>query len=83
MSRLKNLGRPIVPRPDHLEEQAAARVRKAEQLPPGEAKQHALKNAAQLRSYADMKRLLMPPARYALDQSKGIISCLPLHASGG
>ena len=45
---------------DHLEEQAAARARQAAQLPPGEARQHALKNAAQLRSYADMKRLLTP-----------------------
>ena len=41
---------------DHLEERAAASIRDAEQLPPGEARQHALKNAAQLRSYAAMKR---------------------------
>jgi hypothetical protein len=41
---------------DHLEQQADSRVREAAQLPPGEAQQHALKNAAQLRSYADMKR---------------------------
>lgn len=45
---------------DHLEEQAASRVREAEHLPPGEARQNALKNAAQLRTYADMKRLLVP-----------------------
>ena len=45
---------------DQLEEQAAARIRHAEQLPPGEARQHALKSAAQLRSYAAMKRLLAP-----------------------
>ena len=45
---------------DHLEEQAAARVREAAQLPPGEARQNALRNAAQLRTYADMKRLLIP-----------------------
>jgi hypothetical protein len=44
----------------HLEEQAATRIREAEQLPPGEARQHALNNAAQLRSYAAMKRLLVP-----------------------
>jgi hypothetical protein len=43
----------------HLEEQAAARIREAEQLPPGEARQHALNNAAQLRSYAAMKRLFV------------------------
>jgi hypothetical protein len=41
---------------DHLEQQADSRVREAAQLPPGEARQHALNNAAQLRSYADMKR---------------------------
>jgi hypothetical protein len=45
---------------DHLEEQADARIREAEMLPVGEARQNALKNAAQLRSYADMKRLLAP-----------------------
>lgn len=45
---------------DHLEEQANARIREAEQLPNGEARQNALRNAAQLRSYADMKRLLAP-----------------------
>ena len=44
----------------HLEEQAAARLRQAEQLPQGEARQHALKNAAQLQSYAEMKRKLLP-----------------------
>jgi hypothetical protein len=44
----------------HLEEQALARVSEAEQLSPGEARQHALNNAAQLRSYAAMKRLLVP-----------------------
>jgi len=45
---------------DHLEERAAAKLRDAEQLPPGAARQHALKNAAQLRSYAAMKRYLAP-----------------------
>ena len=44
---------------DHLQEQADARIREAEQLPDGEARQNALKNAAQLRSYANMKRLLV------------------------
>jgi hypothetical protein len=43
-----------------LEERAAARIREAEDLPQGQARQHALNNAAQLRSYADMKRLLAP-----------------------
>jgi hypothetical protein len=47
---------------DHLEEKAAARIREAAQLPPGEARQHALNNAAQLRSYAAMKRPLVPDA---------------------
>jgi len=45
---------------DQLEERAAARIREAEQLPAGETRQHALRNAAQLRSYAAMKRLLVP-----------------------
>lgn len=45
---------------DHLELQAAARIREAALLPEGEARDHALKNAAQLRSYAAMKRLLVP-----------------------
>jgi hypothetical protein len=44
----------------HLEERAAARITDAQQLPPGQARQHALNNAAQLRSYAAMKRLLVP-----------------------
>jgi hypothetical protein len=44
---------------DHLEARAASRVREAEQLPPGEARQQALRNAAQLRTYADMKRLFV------------------------
>jgi hypothetical protein len=42
-----------------LEEKAAARIREAVRLPLGEARQHALNNAAQLRSYAAMKRLLV------------------------
>lgn len=45
---------------DQLDERAAARIRQAEQLPDGEARQHALKNAAQLRTYAAMKRLPLP-----------------------
>ena len=32
--------------PDHLEEQADARAREAKQLPEGEARQNALRNAA-------------------------------------
>jgi hypothetical protein len=40
---------------DHLEEQASARIDKAERLPPGEARQNALKNEAQLRTYAARK----------------------------
>jgi hypothetical protein len=56
---------------DHLEAQAAARVREAAQLPPGEARDHALKNAAQLRSYADMKRLLIPERTTLSAKAKG------------
>lgn len=45
---------------DHLEEQAAARASEAKQLPEGEARQNALRNAARLRMYATMKRALIP-----------------------
>jgi hypothetical protein len=45
---------------DHLEEQADARACEAKQLPEGEARQNALRNAAQLRVYASMKRALTP-----------------------
>jgi hypothetical protein len=55
----------------HLEEQVAARVMEAEQLPPGEARQHALKNAAQLRTYAAMKRLLVPNQTDVRVRTKG------------
>jgi hypothetical protein len=55
----------------HLEERAAARIREAEQLPPGEARQHALNNAAQLRSYAAMKRLLVPDRSSVGVEAKG------------
>jgi hypothetical protein len=47
---------------DHLEEQADARTSDAMQLPEGEARQNALRNAEQLRVYATMKRVLAPPA---------------------
>lgn len=45
---------------DHLDEQADARASEAKQLPEGEARQNALRNAAQLRMYASMKRVLTP-----------------------
>ncbi|WPO42673.1 hypothetical protein [Tardiphaga sp. 42S5] len=45
---------------DHLEIQAASRISEAALLPPGEARNQALRNAAQLRSYAEMKRALSP-----------------------
>ena len=45
---------------DHLDEQADARATEAKQLPEGEARQNALRNAAQLRVYASMKRALAP-----------------------
>jgi hypothetical protein len=45
---------------DHLDEQADSRAREATQLPEGEARQNALRNAAQLRVYASMKRVLTP-----------------------
>jgi hypothetical protein len=45
---------------EHLEAQADARVGEAKQMPEGEARQNALRNAAQLRVYASMKRTLAP-----------------------
>jgi hypothetical protein len=45
---------------DELEEQADRRAREAEQLPEGEARQHAIRNAAQLKVYASMKRVFAP-----------------------
>jgi hypothetical protein len=52
---------------DHLEERAAAKVREAEQSPPGEARQHAPRNVAQLLSFAALKRHL------ATDRSKSAV----------
>ena len=45
---------------DQLEEQADAAASEAKQLPDGEARQNALRDAAQLRVYATMKRALTP-----------------------
>ena len=56
---------------DHLEAQAVSRVKEAEQLPPGDARQRALRNAAQLRTYADMKRLLVPDRTTLRTKAKG------------
>jgi hypothetical protein len=44
----------------HLDEQADARASEAKQLPEGEARQNELRNAAQLRMYASVKRVLTP-----------------------
>jgi hypothetical protein len=58
---------------DHLEEQADARAGEAKQSPEGEARQNALRNAAQLRMYATMKRALTPqlPNRNSRRGSEG------------
>jgi hypothetical protein len=45
---------------EQLEEQADAAASEAKQLPDGEARQNALRSAAQLRVYATMKRALTP-----------------------
>lgn len=45
---------------DQLEEQADARASEAMQLPEAEARQNALRSAAQLKVYATMKRVLTP-----------------------
>ena len=46
--------------PDRLEELADAVASEAKQWPEGEVRQNALRNAAQLRMYATMKRALTP-----------------------
>jgi hypothetical protein len=56
---MRNKERMIMLSAAYLEERAAARIRDAEQLPIGEARRHALNNAAQLRTFAAMKRLLV------------------------
>lgn len=48
---------------DQLDEQAKEREAVAHSMPPGAAKQSVLKEAMQLRSYANMKRLLGPPRK--------------------
>jgi hypothetical protein len=53
---------------EELEQRAAARLADADKIAPGHAKQSILKDAAQLRSYADMQRwltsdALKPPKR--------------------
>ena len=57
---MRNRNKVVFLTADHLEEQADARVSEAKQLPDGEARQNALRNAAQLRVYASMKRALTP-----------------------
>jgi hypothetical protein len=50
------------PSAEELLEEADKRAAEAARLPPGLARQAALKHAAQLRSYAQMKMLLAAPA---------------------
>jgi hypothetical protein len=57
---MRNRNKVVFLTADHLEEQADARASEAKQLPEGEARQNALRNAAQLRTYAAMKRVLTP-----------------------
>jgi hypothetical protein len=59
---MRNKNKLVFLTPDHLEEQADARASEAKQLPEGEARQNELRNAAQLRMYATMKRALTPQA---------------------
>ena len=47
---------------DRLEQLADAVASEAKQWPEGETRQNALRNAAQLRIYATMKRVLTPQA---------------------
>jgi hypothetical protein len=46
--------------PEELDEISLAREAEAVRLPTGEARQSILKEVAQLRAYADAKRLLAP-----------------------
>jgi hypothetical protein len=57
---MRNRNKVVFLTADHLEKQADARASEANQLPEGEARQNALRNAAQLRTYATMKRVLTP-----------------------
>jgi hypothetical protein len=59
---MRNKNKVVFLTADHLEEQANARATEAKQLPEGEARQNALRNVAQLRMYASMKRVLAPQA---------------------
>ena len=70
---MRNRNKVVFLTPDHLEEQADARASEAKQLPEGEARQNALRNAAQLRMYASMKRALTPqlPNRNSRRGSQG------------
>jgi hypothetical protein len=58
MAARRNRNKVVFLTADHLEEQADARASEATQLAEGEARQNALRNAAQLRVYAFMKRAL-------------------------
>jgi hypothetical protein len=55
---------------EHLEAQADARATEATQLPEGEARQNALRNAVQLRVYASMKRALAPQTAKSKSQTR-------------
>jgi hypothetical protein len=59
---MRNRNKVVFLTADRLEEQANARTSEAKQLPEGEARQNALRKAAQLRMYASMKRILAPQA---------------------
>jgi hypothetical protein len=50
----------IYPTPDELQQRIVKREADAALLPPGATRQSVLKEVAQLRAYADMKRLLGP-----------------------
>ena len=60
MAANRNRKKVVFSTADELEEQADARASEAAQLPEGVARQSALRNAAQLRVYALMKRALTP-----------------------
>ena len=62
MAGRRNRNKVVFLTADQLEQQAEVRAGEAMQLPEGEVRQTALRNAAQLKVYAFMKRALTPQA---------------------
>jgi hypothetical protein len=59
---MKKLKRAIYESPGDIDERVRHRLDEAEQMPPGPARQSVLREIAQLRSYAEMKRCFLAPS---------------------